>query len=94
MPRTTTVTFDDPVDEKLRLFMAASKMSIRDIANPAVDAYITDYLRDNEGVRAKYLGEQAKLLESAGAKLSLIKPRKPKNSAPKTVDADKETQSR
>ena len=78
MPRATSVEFEDAVNERLRLFAQVSKMSIKDIANAAVDAYITNYLRDNAGVRTEYLAEQAK--RSAGAKLSLVKPRKSKNS--------------
>lgn len=76
----TCLEFEESVNRKLRLFMTASKMSLKDITNDAVDEYITRYLKDNAGVRAKYEAEETRLLAAAGGNISLIKPRKPKNS--------------
>lgn len=78
--RTTPIEFEERVDRKLRIFKEASKMSMKAIANEAVDAYINAYLDDNAGVRAKFQAEEARFLASAGDNISLIKPRKAKNS--------------
>jgi hypothetical protein len=58
-------------------------MTLKDIANEAVDAYIDAFLEENPGVRTKFQAEEAKFLASAGDNISLIKPRKPRNSTAK-----------
>ena len=74
--RSTTVAFAEPLDTRFRLFSEVANMPLTRVISEAVDSYITTYLNENSGVRAKF---EARMLAAAGGKLSLIKPRKPKN---------------
>ncbi len=88
--KSTLIEFEDHINRKLRLFTEATKMSIKAVANEAVNVYIDAYLHDNEGVRAKYEAEEARFLASAGTNISsLIKARKPKSATRSAKEVQK-----
>lgn len=73
----TTIQFEEGLDRKLRLFKKASGMPIAEIAGRAIEAYIDQELRSNEGLKARFESEETKLLASAG--VSIIPRRKRQN---------------
>jgi predicted transcriptional regulator len=70
----TTIQFDEALDRKLRLYKKASGMPLAAIAGRAIDAFIDQELRQNDGLRAKYEAEEARALATVG--VSMIPRRK------------------
>lgn len=82
---------EDDLDQRLRLYMRATRLKLANVVRPALEFYIANELRLNRGIRARYAIEEAKLLKDAGV-IQLRPRRRPRRKASSGGSAPQNTE--
>lgn len=93
MPRQISIVVDDDLDRKVRLYMKASRNKLAAVVRDALNAYIEQELRENNGLNGKFEQLETEYLASANV-TSLVAHRKPKKKALPGDAPDIHTQSK